>query len=124
MIKIHIRRSVTEDKQGDLKLLVNQLRSITMGTPGYVAGETLTRLGLDATVITADASNTDNWWDGNALDAILLDAPCSASGVIRRHPDIKLLRRNSDIASLAALQSQLLEQLCVELALGCFGHRP
>jgi 16S rRNA (cytosine967-C5)-methyltransferase len=68
----------------------------------------LARLGRDATIIEADASNTKEWWDGVLFDAILLDAPCSASGVIRRHPDIKLLRRSSDIARLARIQHDLL----------------
>ncbi len=72
-------------------------------------GETLTRLGLRATVLTADASRPSDWWDSEPFDRILLDAPCSASGVIRRHPDIKHLRRPNDIAVLADAQSALLE---------------
>ena len=76
-----------------------------------VIGETLNRLGLEATVTVADASNTNEWWDGEAFDAILLDAPCSASGVIRRHPDIKLLRRPTDIAALSEIQGRLLDAL-------------
>ncbi len=78
----------------------------------------LARLGLDATVRTADASNPHGWWDGQPFDAILLDAPCSASGVIRRHPDIKLLRRESDIAALAQQQFALLGALWPLLASG------
>ncbi len=73
--------------------------------------ENLDRLDFDATLIAADASNPSKWWDGSPFDAILLDAPCSASGVIRRHPDIKLLRRKTDIAALARLQFGLLEAL-------------
>ena len=73
--------------------------------------ENLRRIGRDATIITADASNPEEWWDGVLFDGILLDAPCSASGVIRRHPDIKVLRRESDIKRLAALQLSLLEAL-------------
>jgi len=73
--------------------------------------ENLARIGRDATIIAADASKPEEWWDGALFDAILLDAPCSASGVIRRHPDIKLLRRESDLAGLAVLQRQLLEAL-------------
>ena len=73
--------------------------------------QNLDRLGLAATVLTADASNPDEWWDERGFDRILLDAPCSATGVIRRHPDIKLLRRESDIKSLAGLQSRMLEAL-------------
>ena len=78
----------------------------------------LERLSLDATLIAADASNTKGWWDGSSYNAILLDAPCSASGVIRRHPDIKLLRRASDIAELSALQERLLLALWPLLAPG------
>jgi 16S rRNA (cytosine967-C5)-methyltransferase len=78
----------------------------------------LDRLGLDATLVAGDASTPGEWWDGNAYDAILLDAPCSASGVIRRHPDIKLLRRQDDIGRLAELQQRLLEALWTLLAPG------
>jgi 16S rRNA (cytosine967-C5)-methyltransferase len=78
----------------------------------------LARLGRSATLVCADASTPQSWWDGAAFDAILLDAPCSATGVIRRHPDIKLLRRASDIASLAGLQRVLLESLWPLLAPG------
>jgi len=72
--------------------------------------ETLERLELGAGVVCADASERD-WWDGEAFDVILLDAPCSGSGVIRRHPDIKLLRRPNDIGDLARLQGKLLANL-------------
>jgi 16S rRNA (cytosine967-C5)-methyltransferase len=82
------------------------------------AGDNLARLGLDATLVAADASKPQEWWDGAPYDAILLDAPCSASGVIRRHPDIKLLRRQSDIGRLAATQLQLLAALWPLLAPG------
>ena len=80
--------------------------------------ENLSRIGCDATIIAADASKPKQWWDGKPFDAILLDAPCSASGVIRRHPDIKLLRRESDLNDLAALQHALLEALWPLLAPG------
>ena len=70
--------------------------------------ENLERLGLAAKVIEGDASKPDEWWDGVAFDRILLDVPCSATGVIRRHPDIKLLRRAEDIPVLAQRQAQLL----------------
>jgi len=80
--------------------------------------ENLKRIGRNATIIAADASNPEEWWDKEPFDAILLDAPCSASGVIRRHPDIKLLRRESDLSSLAALQRKLLEGLWPTLAPG------
>ena len=73
--------------------------------------ENLERLGLEARLHAAAADATDDWWDGRQYDRILLDAPCSASGVIRRHPDIKLLRRDSDIAALAATQGRLLDAL-------------
>ena len=80
--------------------------------------ENLGRLGLSATVLAADASNTSEWWDGELFDGILLDAPCSATGVIRRHPDIKLLRRASDIKELCELQATLLDALWRLLAPG------
>jgi len=80
--------------------------------------DNLGRLGLNATVLAADASNTSEWWDGELFDGILLDAPCSATGVIRRHPDIKLLRRASDIKELSELQSTLLDALWSLLAPG------
>jgi len=70
--------------------------------------ENLDRLDLTATLKQADAADIDTWWDGTGFDRILLDAPCSATGVIRRHPDIKLLRRESDIAPLARIQLGLL----------------
>lgn len=69
------------------------------------------RLGLRATVLTADAARPEMWWDGVPFDAILLDAPCTASGIVRRHPDVRWLRRESDIAQLAALQQRLLKAL-------------
>ncbi len=73
--------------------------------------ENLQRLELNCTVICADAGNIEGWWDRQTFDAILLDAPCSATGVIRRHPDIKLLRRKDDIGKLAAQQLHLLTAL-------------
>ena len=73
--------------------------------------DNLHRLGLLATVLPGDASNPYEWWDGKPFDGILLDAPCSATGVIRRHPDIKLLRRRSDIAEFSQLQGALLQAL-------------
>ncbi|MFQ6005088.1 MAG: 16S rRNA (cytosine(967)-C(5))-methyltransferase RsmB [Woeseia sp.] len=78
--------------------------------------ENLTRLGLTATLVAADASTPDEWWDGVQFDGILLDAPCSASGIIRRHPDIKLLRRPEDIDRLARSQQALLQALWPLLA--------
>lgn len=81
--------------------------------PDRLAGihDNLDRLGLHATVLAADASKPGEWWDGVRFDRILLDAPCSGSGVIRRHPDIKLLRKESDIESMTARQTALLEAL-------------
>jgi 16S rRNA (cytosine967-C5)-methyltransferase len=76
------------------------------------------RLGVNATITLADASKPEEWWDGRPFDAILLDAPCSATGVIRRHPDIKLLRRASDIVTLSALQGEILSALWCLLAQG------
>ena len=77
--------------------------------------ETLERLGLRATVLVADAARPQDWWQqqcGGALfDAILLDAPCTASGIVRRHPDVRWLRRETDIAQLATLQTRLLKAL-------------
>ena len=73
--------------------------------------ENLARLRLDATVIAADASIPGEWCEGEAFDRILLDAPCSATGVIRRHPDIKLNRRKEDIAAMARLQRKMLDAL-------------
>ncbi|HEY5756533.1 MAG TPA: 16S rRNA (cytosine(967)-C(5))-methyltransferase RsmB [Steroidobacter sp.] len=73
--------------------------------------QNLQRLGVTAQVVAADAAEPTSWWDGKPFNRILLDVPCSATGVIRRHPDIKLLRRSDDIAPLAARQSQLLRAL-------------
>jgi 16S rRNA (cytosine967-C5)-methyltransferase len=73
--------------------------------------ENLARLDLSADVVCGDAAEPDSWWDGKLFDRILLDAPCSATGVIRRHPDIKILRRAEDIPQLIKLQQQILDQL-------------
>jgi 16S rRNA (cytosine967-C5)-methyltransferase len=67
------------------------------------------RLGFNAKVIHSDIIRRDNWWDGNLFDRILLDVPCSATGVIRRHPDIKVLRTPEQVVKLTELQHQLLE---------------
>jgi 16S rRNA (cytosine967-C5)-methyltransferase len=72
--------------------------------------ENLTRLGLKANVITADAAHSKTWWQGQLFDRILLDVPCSATGVIRRHPDIKWLRKVSDIDALIILQQKILQE--------------
>ena len=73
--------------------------------------ENLARLGLEAELKVADACELASWWDNQAFDRVLLDAPCSATGVIRRHPDIKLLRKPTDIVKLAEIQLQLLRSL-------------
>lgn len=73
--------------------------------------DTLSRLGLSAKTIAADASQTKTWWDGEPFDAILLDAPCSASGIVRRHPDVRWLRRATDIPALARTQDAILDAL-------------
>lgn len=73
--------------------------------------DTLNRLQLKAELCAADARDTAAWWDGRPFDAILLDAPCSASGVERRHPDVRWLRRPEDIAALAQVQAQMLDAL-------------
>ena len=74
-------------------------------------GENLSRLGLQADVRCADAAQVDAWWDGELFDGILLDAPCSASGIVRRHPDVRWLRRASDIDQLVQIQQRLLDRL-------------
>ncbi len=80
--------------------------------------DNLQRLGLAAEVRPADAAETALWWDGRAFAAILLDAPCTASGIVRRHPDVRWLRRPGDIAQLAAQQLRLLEALWPTLGAG------
>lgn len=80
--------------------------------------ENLARLGLAATVKVGDASRPAIWWDGRPFDRILADVPCSASGVVRRHPDIKWLRRPADVAGFAQAQAQILDALWPLLAPG------
>ncbi|QDG57850.1 16S rRNA (cytosine(967)-C(5))-methyltransferase RsmB [Pseudomonas sp. NIBRBAC000502773] len=80
--------------------------------------ENLARLGLSAELIAADGRDTATWWDGKPFQRILLDAPCSATGVIRRHPDIKLTRQPDDITALAVLQGELLDALWPTLEVG------
>ena len=79
---------------------------------------TLSRLGLAAQVRAGDATTPAGWWDGRAFDRILLDAPCSGTGVIRRHPDIKALRRPEDLAVMASRQGAMLGALWPLLARG------
>ena len=80
--------------------------------------DTLQRLKLPATLVVGDAAKPQDWWDGRLFERILLDAPCSALGVIRRHPDIKLLRRADDIPPLQALQQSILRAVWPLLAPG------
>jgi 16S rRNA (cytosine967-C5)-methyltransferase len=73
--------------------------------------DNLRRLGLQAEVKAADAGLPDSWWDGRQFDAILLDAPCTAAGIVRRHPDVRWLRRATDVDQLVAIQRRLLDTL-------------
>ncbi len=81
-------------------------------------GSNLARLGLEAQVVVGNAASPAGWWDGRPFDRILLDVPCSGTGVIRRHPDIKLLRRPDDIQRFAAQQAALLSTCYALLAPG------
>ncbi len=86
-------------------------------------GDNLRRLGLespDVSLRCADAARPADWWDGQSYDAILADVPCTASGVVRRHPDIRWLRRADDLARTAALQARIVDALWPLLAPG--GH--
>ncbi len=94
---------LTPDIQSMLALDVDENRLIRVQ-------ENLSRLKLTASIVTADAS-TQEWWDGQLFDRILLDAPCSGTGVIRRHPDIKWLRKASDIEQLTILQAEILKNI-------------
>lgn len=80
--------------------------------------DNLKRLKLQAELVNGDASHPEEWWDGQLFDRILVDAPCSALGVIRRHPDIKLLRRADDIGALQSLQKAILQAVWPLLAPG------
>ena len=80
--------------------------------------DNLQRLGLTATLKAADAAKPETWWDGQPFDRILADVPCSASGVVRRHPDIKWLRRPDDFAALGKQQAAMVDALWPTLAAG------
>ncbi|AZY47899.1 16S rRNA (cytosine(967)-C(5))-methyltransferase RsmB [Bordetella avium] len=84
-------------------------------------GQNLARLGLSgASLVAADAAKLDSWWDGKPFDAVLADVPCTASGIVRRHPDIRWLRRAPDVARTAALQARIADALWRVVAPG--GH--
>ena len=80
--------------------------------------QNMQRLGLVAKVLTADVLNPQSWWDGQLFDAILLDAPCTASGIVRRHPDVRWLRRETDVNQLAGVQGKMLKTLWAMLKPG------
>ncbi len=80
--------------------------------------ENRARLDVAAEILVGDATRPEDWWDGVPFDRVLLDAPCSASGVIRRHPDVKHLRRPGDLSALAASQQALLQALWPLLRVG------
>jgi 16S rRNA (cytosine967-C5)-methyltransferase len=80
--------------------------------------DNLNRLGLRAELKAGDGRFPKGWWDGRLFDAILLDAPCTASGIVRRHPDVRWLRRADDVMALARIQAQLLDSLWPLLAPG------
>jgi 16S rRNA (cytosine967-C5)-methyltransferase len=80
--------------------------------------ENFARLGVAGAVTQGDAADPSGWWDGRPFDRILLDAPCSATGVIRRHPDIRLHRTPADITRLAATQARLLDAMWPLLGVG------
>jgi 16S rRNA (cytosine967-C5)-methyltransferase len=94
-------------ERGDLDLLALDLKPSRCRR----IEENLDRLGLTATVRAADCAKLDTWWDGRPFDAVLADVPCTASGVVRRNPDTKWLRREEDIASFAATQARILDAL-------------
>ncbi len=101
-------------EQADVRLLA--LDSDERRLPRIAAN--LARLGLRADLHSGDAARPKSWWDGTPFDRILIDAPCSATGIIRRQPDVKLHRRASDIAPLAGTQTRLLDALWPLLAPG------
>ncbi|NJD23774.1 MAG: 16S rRNA (cytosine(967)-C(5))-methyltransferase RsmB [Betaproteobacteria bacterium] len=91
----------------DLDLLALDLKPVRCRR----ISENLARLGLTATIRAADCADLPSWWDGRPFDAVLADVPCTASGVVRRHPDAKWLRREADVASFAATQAGILDAL-------------
>lgn len=99
---------------GDVDLLALDLKAARCRR----IDENLSRLGLSATVRVADCSRPASWWDGRPFDAVLADVPCTASGVVRRHPDAKWLRRDDDVASFARTQAGILDALWQVVAVG------
>ena len=97
------------EASGDLPIEVTALEIDALRSRRI--GETLARIGVEAKVLIADAARPSTWWDGTPYDAILLDAPCTASGIVRRHPDVRWLRRESDTPQLAVQQAALLASL-------------
>ena len=73
--------------------------------------QNLQRLRLGANIVVGDAARPQDWWDGVHFDAILLDAPCTASGIVRRHPDVPWLRRETDVSDLSVIQTRLIKTL-------------
>ncbi|MBY0466191.1 MAG: hypothetical protein K2W33_14735 [Burkholderiales bacterium] len=101
------------DAQRSLRITEN-LQRLRLPVLPSGAGE----LASEVTVVVANAAEVPSWWDGQAFDAILLDAPCTASGIGRRHPDVRWLRRETDVAALVATQRSLLDALWPLLAPG------
>lgn len=95
------------DAQGKIDLLALDIGDMRI----QELDDTFARLGLKARIRCADARRCDEWWDRRPFDRIIVDAPCSGTGVIRRHPDIKWLRRPDDIGSMARLQNEMLQTL-------------
>ena len=94
-------------ERGDIELLALDLKPSRCRR----VAENLARLGLHAEIKAADCARLDSWWDGRPFDAVLADVPCTASGVVRRNPDAKWLRRETDVASFAATQARILDAL-------------
>jgi 16S rRNA (cytosine967-C5)-methyltransferase len=94
-------------ERSDLELLALDLKAARCRR----IEENLGRLRLRAEVKVADCAKLDTWWDGRPFDAVLADVPCTASGVVRRNPDAKWLRREADIASFAKAQARILDAL-------------
>ncbi|MCX7627133.1 MAG: 16S rRNA (cytosine(967)-C(5))-methyltransferase RsmB [Methylophilaceae bacterium] len=98
----------------DMDLLALDSDPVRLGR----VSDNLRRLGLSATLRQGNAARPEEWWDGRPFDRILADVPCSASGIVRRHPDIKWLRRETDIAGFTLQQAKILHALWSTLAKG------